>query len=80
VWARIEAPVLWVAGGASTIPRWLAGQPEGEGAVDGLNAVRARMASVPGARLAVIDGAGHMLHHDEPEAVARAIESFLDLP
>jgi len=80
VWTRIEAPVLWVAGGVSTIPRWLAGQPEGEGAVDGLDAVRARMASVPGARLAVIDGAGHMLHHDEPEAVARAIESFLDAP
>jgi len=28
-------------------------------------------------RLVTIADAGHMLHHDQPEAVARAIEAFL---
>jgi pimeloyl-ACP methyl ester carboxylesterase len=39
--------------------------------------VRKRMAHVPGATLAVVPDAGHMLHHDQPQAVARAIEGFL---
>jgi pimeloyl-ACP methyl ester carboxylesterase len=32
---------------------------------------------VPGGRLATIADAGHMLHHDQPAAVAAAIEPFL---
>ena len=28
-------------------------------------------------RCTVVQDAGHMLHHDQPEAVARAIEPFL---
>ena len=48
--------------------------------VDGLDGVRRRMASIPGARLVVIPEAGHMLHHDRPDAVARAVEAFLDEP
>jgi pimeloyl-ACP methyl ester carboxylesterase len=35
------------------------------------------MANVRDARLAVIADAGHMLHHDQPEAAAAAIESFM---
>jgi pimeloyl-ACP methyl ester carboxylesterase len=35
------------------------------------------MAHVPGARLVTIGDAGHMLHHDQPQAVARALETFL---
>ena len=38
-----------------------------------------RCAHVPGATLVTIADAGHMLHHDQPEAVARALESFLAL-
>jgi pimeloyl-ACP methyl ester carboxylesterase len=77
VWGAITAPVLWVAAAQSDIPRWLDAHPEGEGATDGLEGVRRRLARVPGATLQVIDDAGHMLHHDQPEAVARAIEPFL---
>jgi pimeloyl-ACP methyl ester carboxylesterase len=76
-WRAITAPVLWVAGAQSDIPRWLDAHPEGETPGDGLAGVRARMAHVPGAQLAVIDDAGHMLHHDQPQAVARLIEPFL---
>jgi pimeloyl-ACP methyl ester carboxylesterase len=38
------------------------------------------MVAIRDARLVVIPAAGHMLHHDQPDAVARAVESFLDAP
>lgn len=78
IWKRIAAPVLWVAGADSTIPKWLDAHPEGEMGVDGLDGVRRRMAAIRDARLVVIPDAGHMLHHDRPDAVSRAIETFLD--
>jgi pimeloyl-ACP methyl ester carboxylesterase len=77
IWERIRARVLWVAAEDSHIPRWLDRHPEGEAATDSLAGVRRRMARVPGASLATIADAGHMLHHDQPEAVAAAIEGFL---
>ena len=77
VWRAITAPVLWLAAAQSEIPRWLDRRPEGEGGVDGLDGVRRRLAEVPGATLTVVQDAGHMLHHDQPQAVARAIEPFL---
>jgi len=77
VWGRIRARVLWVAAADSHIPRWLDRHPEGEAATDSLAGVRRRMASVSGATLVAIDDAGHMLHHDQPESVAVAIERFL---
>jgi pimeloyl-ACP methyl ester carboxylesterase len=76
-WRNITAPVLWVAASESEIPRWLGNHPEGEIGTDGLDEVRRRIAHVPNARLATIDDAGHMLHHDQPEAVAAVIEPFL---
>ena len=77
VWGRIRARVLWVAAEDSHIPRWLDRHPEGEAATDSLAGVRRRMAHVPGATLVTIADAGHMLHHDQPQAVAAAIERFL---
>jgi pimeloyl-ACP methyl ester carboxylesterase len=77
VWQRIRARTLWVAAEDSHIPRWLDRHPEGEAATDTLAGVRWRMTHVPGASLVTIPDAGHMLHHDQPEAVALAMESFL---
>ena len=37
-----------------------------------------RLKAVPDLRKAVVADAGHMLHHDQPDELARAIESFLD--
>lgn len=71
VWEQIVAPALWVVADDSDIPRWLAGG--GDPAAE----IARRMAHVPGARLVTIADAGHMLHHDQPAAVARALESFL---
>jgi pimeloyl-ACP methyl ester carboxylesterase len=36
-----------------------------------------RRAAFPNLRHATVKEAGHMLHHDQPEAVARLIEEFL---
>jgi pimeloyl-ACP methyl ester carboxylesterase len=77
IWRCIRARTLWIAAEDSHIPRWLNAHPEGEGATDSMAGVRKRMAHVPGATLAVVPDAGHMLHHDQPHAVARAIEGFL---
>ena len=80
IWKRIAAPVLWVAGSDSKIPAWLDKEPDRARSADGLDGVRTRMAAIPDARLVVVPEAGHMLHLDQPEAVARAIEAFLDAP
>ena len=77
VWRNVTAPVMWVAATQSEIPRWLADHPEGEVGTDGLDAVRRRMVNVAHAQLVTIDNAGHMLHHDQPAALAAHIEPFL---
>mgnify|MGYP002662575763 CR=1 FL=1 len=47
--------------------------------IDLLRAVRAdeRLKAVPNLRREVIEDAGHMLHHDQPETLAALVESFL---
>ena len=77
VWRNIAAPALWIAAADSHIPKWLSGHPEGEGATDSLAVVRQRLEQIPNGRLVTIADAGHMLHHDQPHAVAAAMEAFL---
>jgi pimeloyl-ACP methyl ester carboxylesterase len=77
VWRTIAAPVLWVAATDSHIPKWLNEHPEGEAPTDSMAGVRQRLEHVPNARLVTVDDAGHMLHHDQPAAVAAAIEAFV---
>ncbi len=77
VWRSIAAPALWVVGTESNIPKWLAEHPEGEGGTDSLAGVRRRLTHIRDGRLVTIADAGHMLHHDQPAAVAAAIEDFV---
>ena len=77
VWRNVTAPVLWVAATESEIPRWLERHPEGNAGSDGLAGVRRRLAHIRDGRLALIADAGHMLHHDQPAAVAAQMEPFL---
>lgn len=37
-----------------------------------------RIARIPRLQRAVVQDAGHMMHHDQPEALARLIEDFID--
>jgi len=78
IWREIVAPVLWIAALDSDTSRRLDPPAAGETAADILSSVGRRLARVPNARLATIDDAGHMLHHDQPAAVAAAIEPFLE--
>jgi pimeloyl-ACP methyl ester carboxylesterase len=77
VWKSITAPVLWVGAAQSDIPRWL--DPAQADGPDHLDGIRARLAHVPTGTLAIVQDAGHMVHHDQPDAVARVIEPFLRL-
>jgi len=77
VWSAITAPVLWVAAADSTISKWLDDHPEGEGAAATRDGIRRRFERVPNGTFVTIADAGHMLHHDQPEAVAAAIEPFI---
>lgn len=65
-WRAIEARVLLVVGGASELLPRLA--PEG--------GVETFKSIVPGLVIERVAGAGHMLHHEAPRAVARLIENF----
>jgi pimeloyl-ACP methyl ester carboxylesterase len=71
IWRAISAPVLWVKAAESTIPRWVAADrdPDAE--------IARRMANVRGARLVTVADAGHMLHHDRPDEVARIVDAFV---
>ena len=78
VWRNIAAPALWVVGAESDIPKWLAEHPEGEGAVPTASRPSSTASrTIRDGRLVTIPDAGHMLHHDQPAAVADAIEDFV---
>lgn len=65
-WARIACPVLWVEAAQTDAHQWA-------GSADEL-ARRSRV--IPNVQRATVADAGHMLHHDQPRAVAALIERF----
>lgn len=71
VWQRIEAPMLWVDGALTDPQVWWNGRYSVAEFDVRLAAVKA---PVRRERLAA---SGHMLHHDEPEALAAHLERFL---
>ena len=72
-WQRITAPVLWVEGDRTDVAKWWGDRyPRSD--------FEARLAVVPRLERHVLSPAGHMLHHDQPEALARRLEAFLDTP
>lgn len=70
-WERIAAPVLWVEADDTDVWRWMGPREEAQREID------RRMSCIPNVRAARVADAGHMLHHDQPEAVAQLIEDFL---
>jgi pimeloyl-ACP methyl ester carboxylesterase len=69
-WARIEAPLLWVEGACTDLSKfWGTRYPRSD--------FESRLSVVPNVQRQVLADAGHMLHHDQPEALAAALESFL---
>lgn len=70
-WSAITAPLLWVQGAQSrTDSHW--------GGRYSFAEFQDRLAHVPRVEQVHLADAGHMLHHDQPEALAAALRAFLD--
>ena len=67
-WRSVTAPVRWVEAAHSETPTRLA---------LGADAIAERRAAFRDLRSVVVADAGHMLHHDQPKAVAALLERFL---
>lgn len=70
-WQGISAPLLWVEGDGREFDGWYGGRYTRE-------QFEQRLAAVPSVRRLRLSPAGHMLHHDQPEALAHALEDFLN--
>jgi pimeloyl-ACP methyl ester carboxylesterase len=69
-WKLITAPVLWVEGDLTDVQKWWGHRyPRSE--------FEQRLASVRSLERQVLSPCGHMLHHDQPEALARHLSAFL---
>ncbi len=71
MYQRISAPVLAVEASDDSLSQWWKGKYT-------LAEFHERLKSVPHLEKATIEDAGHMLHHDQPHALARILETFLD--
>jgi pimeloyl-ACP methyl ester carboxylesterase len=67
-WRRVTAPVLLVSGRQSEIPARMKDTPE---------QLAERKGAFRDRREEVLDDCGHMMHHDQPQRLARLIEDFL---
>ncbi len=70
IYERIEAPMLSVTASDDSLGLWWKGRYT-------LAEYHERIAHVPRLTERVIDDAGHMMHHDQPAALAAMIEAFL---
>lgn len=71
IWRQIVCPVLWVAARQSWVIRDFAARP---------GDWEARQACFAKLQERWVEEADHMMHHDQPEAVARIVEEFLANP
>jgi pimeloyl-ACP methyl ester carboxylesterase len=69
MYSRISAPVLAVEASDDSLGQWWKGRYT-------LEEFHERLKSVPQLTQALISDAGHMLHHDQPQALAALIENF----
>ena len=69
-WALIQAPLLWVeADGTDTAAWWGQRYSKAE--------FHQRLQTVPQVQRELLKDCGHMLHHDQPEALAALLSAFL---
>ena len=73
IFKRITAPVLAVEASDDSLTQWWKGKYT-------LEEYHQRLQAVATHRIAKIEDAGHMLHHDQPQALAHALEDFLAMP
>ncbi|MCE3608024.1 alpha/beta hydrolase [Massilia sp. P8910] len=70
-WSAITAPVLWVEAEDTTMWQWMGPREEARIEVD------RRLGHLKTVSTRMMADAGHMLHHDQPEALAAMVEAFL---
>lgn len=68
-WQRIDAPVLWVWGDGEWMRKWFKSGDED---------IAQRRAAFRSLREVTLADCGHMMHHDQPQALARLLEDFLE--
>jgi pimeloyl-ACP methyl ester carboxylesterase len=71
MYRRISAPVLSVTASDDSLNQWWKGRLS-------LAEHHERLRAVPQLFNAVVSDAGHMLHHDQPKALAKTIAQFFD--
>ena len=69
VWSQVRAKVLHVEAAGSPTLASIAGEIP-------LDEFKARFRAFPDWREKIVDDAGHMVHHDQPEQIAALIEAF----
>ena len=69
-WGQIQAPLLWVEGDETDTTQWWGQRYPRED-------FEARLAAVPRVQRLRLSPSGHMLHHEQPEALAQALLDFL---
>ncbi len=69
-WKLITAPLLWVEGDRTDTARWWGTRYTAQ-------EFHTRLSVVSKVEKHVLSPAGHMLHHDQPEALAAHLEAFL---
>ncbi len=70
VWKLIQAPLLWIEGDQTDVTKWWGQRyPRSD--------FEARLALVPHTQRATLSPCGHMLHHDQPMALAAQLLRFL---
>jgi pimeloyl-ACP methyl ester carboxylesterase len=81
IWSQVTAPTLWLGASESAAKQWNGYTDDTtvpttkEGHASGSFA--SRLCAFKHLQFEVIQGAGHMLHHDVPEVVAARIEAHL---
>jgi pimeloyl-ACP methyl ester carboxylesterase len=69
-WKLIQSPVLWVEGDQTDVAKWWGTRyPREE--------FEARLTHVTQVQRHRLSPCGHMLHHDQPQPLARRVASFL---
>ena len=71
IYQCITAPTLAVEASDNSMDQWWKGKYS-------LAQYHERLQSVPNVSIASVMGAGHMMHHDQPEVLAGLIEEFID--
>ena len=72
-WKLISAPLMWVEGDQTDVAKWWGTRFTKE-------EFHERLSVVANVEKHVLGPAGHMLHHDQPEELARRLEAFLSEP